>query len=66
MNCFRLRLMHGIHIVKPCDCTLYACLSRQLHKTLDCLQVGLLVTACHICPFNTCLDCVGRACAVAG
>lgn len=66
MNCFRLHLMHGIHIVEPCDRALYACLSRQLHKTFDCLQVGLLIIAFHICPFNACLNVLGCACTVAG
>jgi hypothetical protein len=66
VNVVRLHLMHGIHIVKPCDNTIDACLSRQLHKTVYCSGVIKLISRFHIRPFNTRLDCLGRAGVVAG
>ena len=61
MNVLRLHLMHRIHIIKSSDCTIDACLSRELHKTLHCLEVGMLVRSCHVCPFGTDLDLIRSA-----
>lgn len=66
MDILRLHLMHRVHIVKSSDCTIDTCLSRRVHKTLNSLEVGVLILRCHVCPFGASPDLVGGACPVGG